>query len=157
MDNEGFNLLRAAPITAGVQAEARQQIAGPDSPVISAYDELFSDVKWSSGLQEQFGNKKSTVPAQRRNRNKAAGRKSLTATTKCRCVAGAGLQPQGPGHPNRLYFPLAGNRPSKPAAGAVPSVQLSKLVHQQDPSRYSKDFQVPNSVAGQFHMFLAPK
>lgn len=38
VDKEEFNLLWAAPITAGVQAEARQQIVGPDSPVISASD-----------------------------------------------------------------------------------------------------------------------
>lgn len=49
------SICSAAPITAGVQAEARQQIVGPDSSVISANDGLFSDVKWSSGLREQFG------------------------------------------------------------------------------------------------------
>lgn len=58
MGTEEFNLLWAALTTAGVQAEARRQIVGPESPVISAYEELFSDVKWSSGLREQFGNEK---------------------------------------------------------------------------------------------------
>lgn len=38
VDEEEFNLLWAVPITAGVQAEARQQIVGPDSPVISTSD-----------------------------------------------------------------------------------------------------------------------
>lgn len=33
------------PGTAGVQAEARQQIVGPDRPVILASDGLLSDVK----------------------------------------------------------------------------------------------------------------
>lgn len=149
-------MLQAAPITAGVQAEARQQIAGPDSSMISAYEELFSDVKWSSGLQQQFGSKKSTVPTQRRNRNKAAGRKSLTATMKCRCVAGAGQQSHGPGHPNRLNFPLVGDRPSQWQElfllASLVSSSISKI-----PADDSKDFQVLYSVAGQFYMFLSPK
>lgn len=43
------------PVTAGVPAEARQQIVGPESPVILASDELLSDVTRSSGLREEFG------------------------------------------------------------------------------------------------------
>lgn len=36
VDQEEFSLLWAASLTAGIQAEARQQTVGPDNSVISA-------------------------------------------------------------------------------------------------------------------------
>ena len=45
MDKEEFRLLCAALIAAGVHAEARQQVVGPDSFLLSANEQFFLDVK----------------------------------------------------------------------------------------------------------------
>lgn len=97
VDEEEFRSLWAAPTTAGVHAEARHQIVGPDNPVISANDLLFSDAKWFSDLQETIQEWKNPVPTQRRDTNKAVGRKhqdSREELLPCGWVRIAALQPR---------------------------------------------------------------
>lgn len=108
MDNEGFNLLRAAPITAGVQAEARQQIAGPDSPVISAYNELFSDVKWSSGLQEQFGNKKKHSSNSKEKQKQGCWEEESDSHNEMPLCSWGRTTASGPRAPQQALFPIGG-------------------------------------------------
>ena len=90
-DEQEFHLLWAAPITAGVQAEARQQIVGPDSPVILANDELFSDVKVSKssvGMEKHSSNSKE-------KRKQGCWEEALTATLVWLEQAAA-LRPRAP-------------------------------------------------------------
>lgn len=133
VDKEESNLLWAAPIPVGVQAETRQQTVGPDSPVILANEGLFSDVKWSLGLQVEFGNGKAQFQLKGET-NEAAG-----GSVRQLCLCGQDrLQPRGPG---TLTGPISlGRWPLKLVAGVASLVSLATLSHQQVSCRWFKGF-----------------
>ena len=136
VDKEEFCLFCAALIAAGVHAEARQQVVGPDSFLLSANEELFSDVKWFFRLSMRAsGEWKSPLLTQRRKANQAAGRQWQTAWE--RCPVGLSWWCNSSENPDRPHISQGW------ATGrAVPSGCLSYLVHRQDFCQCFKEFSV---------------
>lgn len=142
------HLLRAALITAGVQAEARQQIVGPDSPVILANDELFSDVKVSKssvGMEKHSSNSKE-------KRKQGCWEEASTAAL-VRLDQAAAPRPRAP---NRPHFPPAGDHSSWQQELLL-LVGLATSSISKIPADDSEDFQVPYSASWNIYMFVPSK
>lgn len=95
------------------------------------------------------------IPTQRRNTNKAAGRKHQPVEKRCSSVAGPRLQPWGPGHPHRPDFPRALTISYQQELFIRAS--LATLSTNKIPTGFQSIFNIPYNVSGNIYMFFPPE